>query len=341
MSRVKLNVVLTVCLALLFFLVAHAGAEDLYVLSRSSGKIFVFDSDDSGTVAPKREFSGVATTLTVNGIYGLFLSGGELFVSNESTDSILVFNAGDNGNVAPKRSISGANTGFSTPRDMFVIGTDLYVVDESGHSVKVFNKYDSGNVAPVREITGFLNDLYAAVVYGSELFVMDSTAKVSVFDRTATGTVAATVKRTIDLATLSGPRGLWIDNGIIYASDSNQISTFPVSSTGVVAPITTITGAATNLSDCHALFVKNGNIYSTNYSDASHAVQVFLVSDDGNVAPQRFLASAGLTYPLGIAMETETAATIPTLSEWGMIIFSILLGTIAIWTMNRRKEQMI
>ena len=229
--------------------------------------------------------------------------------TDEDPDSINVFKLSDSGDVAPTRQITGANADFGLPRSITIHNGFIYCLDENKKSVKVFKTSDSGNVAPTREITGFTNEPYACAIYNGELYVQDRGEIVSVFDLTATGTVAATRKRSIDLSgTMITPRGLAVADGILYSSDADQISSFTASASGVAAPLTTIKGGNTNLSAVHSLIIYNGKIFAANFGENAKAVQVFSTSADGDVAADRFFTAAGLNSVIDITMEAGYVA---------------------------------
>lgn len=300
------KIILTLVLLCSFGVPGLAQAKDIYVLSRGTARVDVFDSASSGTVSPSRTISGAVTTLSDGDTYGIAVYNGEIYVTDEDPDSINVFKLSDSGDVAPTRQIIGANADFGLPRAITIHSGFIYCLDESKQSVKVFKTSDSGNVAPTREITGFTSTPYACAIYNGELYVQDQGSMVSVFDLTATGTVAATRKRSIDLTgTMTLPRGLAVADGILYSSDGDQISSFTASASGVAAPLTTIKGGNTDLNSVHSLFIYNGNIFAANYSDDAKAVQVFSTSADLDVAADRFFTAAGLNDVISITMEAN------------------------------------
>ncbi|WP_432735871.1 hypothetical protein [Maridesulfovibrio sp. FT414] len=303
--RVHTCIILT-ALSVIFSIPCISHATDIYLLSRSQAKIYTFDSSSSGTVAPSRTILGNSTTLNPDWIYGLAVYNNEIFVTDDNIDAISVFKTTDSGDTAPTRQIIGSNADFSQPRHIVIDNGYIYCADETKRAIKVFKTSDSGNVAPTREITGFTSIPYACAVYNSELYVLQSNTVILVFDLTASGTAAATQKRSIDVSgSLSGPRGLYIANGIIYVSDSNQIDTYPASSSGAVSPTTTISGANPGISSAHSLLVLNGSIYVANYSYASKAVEVFGIAATGNVSPDRTFTATGLSSALSIAVESN------------------------------------
>ena len=152
----------------------------------------VFNEDDNGDVAPKREIIGANTKLATP--LGVFISGNEMFVCDTGPDSILVFNKDDNGDVAPQREITGANTRLQNPFGLFLSGDEIFVLDGGGPSILVFNKDDNGDVAPKREISGantLLNSGFRLFVAQGEIYTTEIAAdRVLVFNIDDNGDVA-------------------------------------------------------------------------------------------------------------------------------------------------------
>jgi len=65
-------------------------------------------------------------------------------------------------------------------------------------------------------------------------------------------------------------------------------------------------------------------------------VAVYKVTDCGGVAPTRLISGALTTLfkPDGVVVTSDTVVEIPTLSQWMLIILSILLGFIAYIKIN-------
>jgi len=145
---------------------------EIFIGNLGANSVSVFNQNDNGDIAPKRNIIGGLTTF--NQPRGLFVINNEIFVANRSGNSVLVFNQNDNGNVAPKRNISGAATNINNPGGVFVTGGEIFVANEGNNSISVFNQNDNGNVAPKRTITGgatTLNFPVALFVVGGEIFV--------------------------------------------------------------------------------------------------------------------------------------------------------------------------
>ncbi|WP_031480605.1 NHL repeat-containing protein [Maridesulfovibrio frigidus] len=308
MIRSTFLLYITVCLSALLFGGAVASAEDLYVMSRDSGEILVFDSADDGLSTPARNISGAATLLSGGHGYGLFLYDEEVYITDENDDSISVFPSTGTGNIAPTRVISGAAPGLNIPRGLFISNSEIYIADEGSKSIKVFNTSDSGNVAPKREIvgaaTGFSKPCMM-MVYGSDLYVLDNGLNlVSVFNVTDTGNVAP--KRTFSVSgVMNDARGLWISNDIIYISQggTDTIMSFPLASSGVTVPSTTISAAGTAVNNPYGLIVKDSLIYVSSF--AIDTLVVFKTTDDGLTVPQQVITSATMNGPIQLGMAIE------------------------------------
>ena len=74
------KIIITMVLFCSFGAPGLAQAENIYVLSRNTARVDVFDSASSGTVSPSRTISGAATTLSDGDTYGIAVYNGEIYV---------------------------------------------------------------------------------------------------------------------------------------------------------------------------------------------------------------------------------------------------------------------
>lgn len=168
-----------------------AETDEIYVANYGA-QITVYNTSDSGAVAPKRHIAKV-NTMT------LAVSGDELFVTTYTEPVVYVYNKTTG---AQLRTISGANTGFSSQLyGLAVIGADLYIADSANNSIKVFNTTDSGDVAPKRVISGsntLLGTPRELHISGDKLYVANNNSTVTVYNLNANGDAQP-------LQVLSGP----------------------------------------------------------------------------------------------------------------------------------------
>ena len=250
-------------LATPIYLALDSAADRLFVASKTSASILIFDqiSTKTGNVAPTRAISGVATNLFVPIQPFLDKSRDLLYVSDDI--SILVFTSAStaNGNVASARDIQ---PGFSVGAIFVDAANDrLFVTDPSGDAV---NEYDNastlnGTVTPTRQITGAATGLGSPSglqIDGSGRLVVCNTSPPSITVYNA----ASANGNTSPLATVSGINtGLVSPNQIafdttardtLYVADpgSGKILVFTgfISANGNLAPTRIISGAATTLS---------------------------------------------------------------------------------------------
>lgn len=246
------------------YLAVDAAADRLFVVSRTSASILVFDqaSTKTGNVAPSRTLTGTVTGLFVPVQPFLDKSRDLLYVTDDL--DVLVFTSAStaDGHVAFSRDIQ---PGFSVGA-IFVDSANnrLFVTDPGGNAIDVFDNATAlnGAVTANRQIsgaaTGLGNPVGLEIDGSGRLIVSNSSpASITVYANAATanGNVAPE-------ATISGsntgfvsPNQIAIDTtarDTLYVADpgSGSIAVFTSFSTanGNLAPTRVISGSATTLS---------------------------------------------------------------------------------------------
>lgn len=176
-----------------------AGTTGAYLMSMAGGELFVADKSatievwnttDTGAVAPKRTITGAATEL--NNAFGTWVDNGELYVTNNGSgaagaQTVTVYPQTASGNVAPTRTIPVSVT---VPSGVLVSGSELFVCSENALTV-----FDKMTGAKLREIKGAATRLEdqaceCAISDGEITCAMDINNEVVVFPTTASGNVA-------------------------------------------------------------------------------------------------------------------------------------------------------
>ena len=151
----------------------------------------------------------------------------------------------------------------------------------------------------------------------------------------ATGNVAPTTNIQGAAATLNVPYGVAVDANWIYVANhfNNSVDAWPINATGNVAPTRSIAGALTTLNLFFGVAVDANWIYVGNAGN--HSVDVWPINATGNVAPTRSIAGGATTLnqPSGVAVLAAVAgapAPVPTMTEWGMVIFIVLMALVSL-----------
>lgn len=171
------------------YLISMSGNE-LFVADKSS-TIRVWNTTDTGAVAPKRVLEGPATGL--DQCFGTWVDSGELYVTNLANqgggESVTVYAVGASGNTPPKRTIPLSGEA-NTPSGVLIEGNEMFIVSRT--AITAFNK-NTG--AQLRQLFGANAgiDVQAGQcsISDGEIFCsIDNTNDVKVWDVTANGNVA-------------------------------------------------------------------------------------------------------------------------------------------------------
>ncbi len=126
-------------------------------------------------------------------------------------------------------------------------------------------------------------------------------------------------------------------HAVIYVGNSagDNIPTWPNNTTGNIMPSTNIVGAATTFNGPVAVAVDANWIYVAN--TLNNTIDVFPIGATGNEVPTRSIqgATTTLNFPAGVAV--SDVVIVPTMTEWGIMIFVMLLGFISIYYLRRQR----
>jgi fibronectin type 3 domain-containing protein len=296
-------------------------------------KIYVYLKSDSGTTVP----SATITSTSIGHINAIAYdpTADEIIVANRSgfTASILTFSSTANGATTPSRTLSGSNTLYQSADDLAVdaVNNILYVVDHISAEVFAFPRAFVGtaNVAPSWTLLGASTQLsspysghLAVDVVNNELIVLNSSNRVLVFGRTASGNTAPT--RAISGADtgIDSPNGLRFDpiHGEIFVANNGQnpgITVHAQTATGDAQPIRSLGGANLNtglsggVQDVE-LDLAHGELFAASASTPS--VNIWARTASGDVAPARSIAggNTGLAAPVNLAFDSTGDAIVVT-----------------------------
>lgn len=199
----------------------HSNAPPQY----PGGQVAIFDSSQTGNVAPVARIAGTAANFHSPAGVALDASG-NLYVADTGqgfsgyAGDVEVFGSGANGNVSPTRIISGSSTGLNSPFGLaFDRFGDLYVTNPPSNSITVFAPAANGNATPLRTIsgsstllsapTGIAVDSAGYVYVGNENQTVQN-APILVFGPGASGNVAPVQSITVNASRFTEPSGIAI-----------------------------------------------------------------------------------------------------------------------------------
>ncbi len=336
---------------LLSFVFPATLLADVYVANSGAASVTVHATNATGNAAPLRTISGAATNLNSPEGIAVDTVNSTLYVADFSGQAVRVYALGATGNVAPLRTlIEGPNSNILQPRAVAVdtVNNEIYVTSIND-SIRVFSRTASGDAVPIRVISGantlLSNPISIALDLTNNELIVDSydvggvnVAGILVFSRTANGNVAplrSIAGSNTLMGTYTNHVALDLANNEIYAQgNSGQgIVVFARTASGNVAPLRNITGPATGLSNIGGILpdVANNRVIVSQLTPINQLL-VFARTADANAAPLMSVSgtATGLSDPFSLAMDTSGGFTaggavgaptsIPTLSEWGMII---------------------
>jgi DNA-binding beta-propeller fold protein YncE len=326
--------------------------SELYVANGLSDSVTVYAATASGDVAPVRTIAGALTLIdtptgiAVDGVHN------ELFVANFFDNSITVYTRTANGNVAPLRRIAGALTGLDQPRQVALdlVNDELFVANGGGDSILVFSRTADGDVAPLRTITlaAFDNPRAIAVdTVNNEIFVLlRGPDAVAVYSRTANGAAAALRTIAGGNTGIDSPEGMSVDlvNNEVFVANAaaavQSVTVYNRTDNGNVFPLRTLAGALTGFADGPAMVLADPTTNQLFVSDGvvgASAVKVFTRTASGDVAPLRILTGPATDLANVAGLALSASAAVPTLDEWAQVGMLVLLATIGLWAIRRRR----
>ena len=259
--------------------IARDARGNLYATNESANSVTIFAASASGDARPIATIEGDATGLSDP--TGIALdSRGNIYVANQTFGSITVYAAGSNGNVIPTANIEGSATQLANPTAITLDSSgNIYVANSGdGYSVTVYPAGSSGNVKPSAIISGSRTRLALpwCIVLGSDGKIYVANFGSGITDKIVRDSITE------------------------YAPDSN----------GNVSPSATITGDKTRLNSPGGIAVDSvGNIYVTNdpstIEEGDDKITVYARGSNGNAAPKASLFALGLSYPIGILVDSR------------------------------------
>lgn len=109
--------------------------QEVFVVSRDTNEVRVFDADGSTKTSPKRVITGLNSPLGVV----VEPSTDTLFVSNTGNNSVNAYPTSASGGATPTFRLTGGSTGLSVPSGMSLLGGNLYVTNWFTGTVTVFS----------------------------------------------------------------------------------------------------------------------------------------------------------------------------------------------------------
>jgi DNA-binding beta-propeller fold protein YncE len=320
--------------------------NEVYVVNGTvSGNVTVYPRTANGNVAPSRTFFGFNAPADI----ALDLANNEIAVANSNGNTISVF-ARTGGGVL--RTIGGPATGISAPLGVAIdsVNNEIVVANHIGITATVYPRTANGNVAPIRSISlGFQPNGVAVDTANNEILLVSLNNAVIAYDRTATG--SAPIKRslfsssfasTIDAAftagAVVGPGGTsTVVVSSVNPSTVGQSITFTATVTGA-NPTGTVQFADGGASLGGAVVLTGGTASLTTaaLAQGAHSITAAYGGDSANSASTSpavvQVVNAVIVPPVGPA----SAAPIPTLSQWVMILLALILAVAGAVRIARR-----
>lgn len=254
--------------------IARDARGNLYATNENANSVTVFAASASGDARPIATIEGLSspTGIAVD-------SKGNIYVANQDDDSIIVYAAGSNGDVMPAAVIRGDATQLASPTAITLDSSgNIYVANSGdGYSVTVYPAGSNGNVKPSASISGSHTGL--AIPWG---IAIGSDGKIYVANN-----------------------GSGVRDRIVRDS----ITIYPFGSNGDVTPSATIIGDKSGLNSPGGIAIDSvGNIYVTNdlvtSEEGDDKITVYAPGSNGNAAPKATLFALGLSYPIGIVVDS-------------------------------------
>jgi hypothetical protein len=113
-----------------------------------------------------------------------------------------------------------------------------------------------------------------------------------------------------------------------------------VSGVPVLSNITLASGAGPQL---HQIPINPGDVISTTFTAGGWIIEPYyrILNCEGNIVATDGPSATGPAGLSGIIAVCTSAQSIPTLSEWGLIILTMLLGASAIMVLRKQRSKMV
>ena len=326
----------------------------------ATGHTIVLDTDtaalNSLTVVGTLTDTSTTQTVTVSGGGHVVISGSILLNTN---NSILAISGGGNLTISGTGALTQGTGAISTTDftvnngGAFTQGGNLNVIGNTDVTLTTWT-IQGGTFTPTGtvDVTGNLTINSTLTQGGNDVTVSGNLTIVGsggVFTANAmahtiniggnwanNGTFtanASTVVFTDADHTLSGSTAF---NNFTHSVATSRTLTFPASTTQTVNGLLTLNGASGQLLNLRSTTTAAWNInragtYTIDYVDVQYS------NNTGTAISVPTSSNTNSGNNSGWTFTVAAAASIPTLSEWGMIIFTILLGASAVFALRRKN----
>ena len=318
--------------------------NEIYVVNGTvSGNVTVYPRTANGDIAPSRTFSGLSAPADI----AIDLVNNEIAVVNSNPPNAVIVFARTGG--AALRTIAGAATGLSAPTGVAIdaVNNEIIVANHIGITATVYPRAANGNVAPIRSISlGFQPNGVAVDTVNNEILLVSLNNAVVVYARTANGPAptlrvltSSAFASTISVAvTTSGGGG-----GPGSTTTAVQSSLNP----SIVGQSITLTATVTGASPTGTVQFKDGSsslgapvtlsggiatMATSALTQGTHTITAVYGGDANNATS----TSPSLLQTVNGAGPVPNQP-IPSLSEWGMLLLSGLLGVAGILLIRWRR----
>jgi sugar lactone lactonase YvrE len=270
-----------------------------------------------------------------------------LFVTDYCTGAVTAYPAGSNGDVSP---LAPAPTGLADPGFVAIDASgNIYALNLCNKTITVYAKRSNGDAAPTAIIggsnTGLISPAGIAVDSAGNIYVADDgeaaeepsiPASVFVYSAGSNGNAAPIATISGSNTGLTNPIGIAVDSSRnIYVAQLYTASVLVYSalgsSTGLLnePPTSTISGYDTDLFSPSGVAVdSSGNIYVSDAGNGSidfpPSVFVYSAGSNGDQAPTAIISggNTGLTYPIGIALDSSRNIYVPDKGAGMVFVYS-------------------
>lgn len=311
------------CLVI-FFTASSQTYAAVYVANYWNNNVTVYPLGAS-TSTPAYTISGL------NDPIGVAVDSNYIYVANWGNNTVTGYAIGASTST-PAFTIS---TGVSGPVGVAVDANYIYVANYTAATV---TEYAKNNTSAVAYTISGLGQPAGVAVDANYVYVADISRWDAYEYPKATTTAAPTY--TIS-ATLTDPSGIAVDTNYVYVANpgTNTVTEYALGTTTTTVQHTisglnlwnavpSIGGMAGVALDANYAYVSNtqGNTVTEYAKGATTSTVVYTIS--------------GLNKPAGVAVDglNPSSAPVPTMTEWGMIIFAAAAGLMSVYYLRRQRR---
>lgn len=321
--------------------------NEVYVVNGVvSGNVTVYPRTANGNVAPSRTFFGFNAPADIS----LDLVNNEIAISNSNGNSVSVF-ARTGGAVL--RTIAGPATGISAPLGVAIdpVNNEIVVANHIGISATIYARTANGNVAPLRTISlGFQPNGVAVDTTNNEILLVSLNNLVAAYARTANG--AASPTRTLSSSSFGSTIDVVVTTGPSVGPGATTTSLGSSLNPSVVGQSVTLTATVSGTAPTGTVQFSEGGVnmgapvalsgggtatlVTSTLAQGSHSIIATYSGDASNTGS----ASPALVQTVNAASVPPPATNqpIPTLSAWGFVLLTLLLGAVGVIGIRRRSS---